>query len=57
MTKKKWCWVATETKKGWRLKLAYGSKDYRVVGALLKEEAIEEITQKGKTVFIHLKGN
>lgn len=52
----KWCWVATETKKGWRVKLAYGSKDFRVVGLLLSQKEIIKVTGKrGKIVFIHLK--
>ncbi len=59
---KKWCWVATEVKGGWRLKLAYGSKDYRLVGAVFKTiEEIKMITKAhdgkviGKIVFVHLK--
>lgn len=51
----KWCWVATETKKGWRLKLAYGSKDYNLKGLLLKYSEIILITHNEKIVFVHLK--
>lgn len=58
-TNKKWCWVATEVKGGWRLKLAYGPKDYNLKGLILKSyEAVEEITgTKGKVVFVHLKNS
>lgn len=57
MKGKKWCWVATETKKGWRLRLAFGRKDYKLTGLLLKEESdVKAITgTKGKIVFVHLK--
>jgi len=53
---KKWCWVGTETKKGWRLKLAYGSRDFNLKGLLLKEKELIQVTGKrGKLVFVHLK--
>lgn len=53
---KKWCWVATEVKEGWRLKLMYGSKDYNLSGLVLSMEQIIQVTGKrGKVVFIHLK--
>ncbi len=55
---KKWCWVATEVKGGWRLKLAYGPKDYNLKGLVLKtEEEVEAIVngEGGKIVFVHLK--
>ena len=54
---KKWCWVATETKNGWRLKLAYGNKDYNLKGLVLKTDEVNAITLNkiGKTVFVHLK--
>lgn len=56
MKLKKWCWLATETKKGWRLKLALGNKDYNLVGALFESEKdIKKIARSGKIVFIHLK--
>jgi len=56
MKNKKWCWVATETKNGWRLKLACGSRDYKVVGILLDQKSIIEVTgTRGKIVFVHLK--
>lgn len=53
---KKYCWVSTETKKGWRLKLAYGARDYSLQGLLLSQKETIEITGKrGKIVFVHLK--
>lgn len=53
---KKWCWVATEVKGGWRLKLAYGSKDYYLSGLVLNQKSLINITGKrGKIVFLHLK--
>ena len=55
---KKWCFVAKEVKGGWRLKLAYGSKDYSVRGIIFKKmEDIEQLTHDGKVVFIHLKNS
>lgn len=57
-TSKKWCFVAREVKGGWRLKLAYGSSDYPVSGAVFKKmEEIEQLTHDGKVVFIHLKNS
>ena len=54
--KKKWCWVAKEVKGGWRLKLAYGSKDYNLSGLVLNMKQIIQVTGKrGKIVFVHLK--
>lgn len=53
---KKWCFVAKEVKGGWRLKLAYGSKDHPVRGIVFnKMEEVEQLTHDGKVVFIHLK--
>ena len=55
---KKWCWVATEVKGGWRLKLAYGSKDFNLVGAVFKtmEEIKKILGEDGNNlVFSHLK--
>lgn len=54
---KKWCWLATETKKGWRLKLCYGLRDFNVVGFIVKDitEIITMTGRKGKIVFVHLK--
>lgn len=53
---KKWCFVATEGEGGWRLKLAYGSKDFPVRGIIFKKmEEVEQLTHSGKVVFVHLK--
>jgi len=50
----KWCWVAMETKKGWRLKFC-ADKDYPVRGALFgDEEQIKKVVQAGKIVFVRL---
>lgn len=57
-TTKKWCFVAKEVKGGWRLKLAYGSKDYPIRGIIFKKmEEIQQLTHDGKVVFIHLKNS
>lgn len=55
----KWCWVSTETKNGWRLRLALGGQDFRLSGLLLRTEAdVKRVTgTKGKIVFVHLKDN
>lgn len=56
MKNTKWCFVAKEVKEGWRLKLAYGAKDYPVRGITFKTvEEIEQLTHDGKVVFVHLK--
>lgn len=57
MKNKKWCWLAIEVKGGWRLKLCYGSKDFKLVGAIFKTvEEIETIIEtENKIVFVHLK--
>ena len=58
MQNTKWCFVATEVKGGWRLKLAYGAKDYPVKGIVFTTmEEVEQITHDGKVVFIHLKNS
>ena len=50
------CWVATEIKGGWRLKLAYGPKDYNLKGLVLKTMTqVEDIAGSINTVFVHLK--
>lgn len=55
ITKQKWCWVATQTKDGWRLKIAIGNKDIRLEGLLLV--SVEEVKKvaKGNIVFVHKK--
>jgi len=54
---KKWCWLATETKNGWRIKFCIGSKDYPLRGMLFS--STKEIYEKvcGNIVFVHLKDN
>lgn len=52
----KWCWVATETKQGWRIKLAIGNKDFPISSLLLdNEQSVKTLIVRGKVVFIHLK--
>ena len=54
LEKKKWCWIASQTKSGWRLKLAIGENkkdDIRLEGLLLSsEEEVKKIV-KGSIVF------
>ena len=58
MKNTKWCFVAKEVKGGWRLKLAYGAKDYPLSGAIFKEmEEVEQLTHDGKVVFLHLRNS
>ena len=60
VNKYKWCWLSTETKQGWRLKLSAGSKNYNLVGAVFSSiEEVEKVINgtDGKIVFIHLKNN
>ncbi len=55
---KKWCWVATEIKGGWRLKLEAGSETYNLSGLVLTTmEAVKEITGGHRIVFAHLKNS
>jgi len=55
--KKKACWVATERKKGWRLKLSVGNKDFPVRGLLLaSRDDVEIVTYDLGTVYVHLSG-
>ena len=54
--KAKACWLATETRKGWRLKLCVGPMDYPVRGLLLDSDAeVRKVMEKLGTVFVHLK--
>lgn len=56
--KQKFCWLATQTKNGWRLKLCIGNTDYPIKGLLAKtEKDIKEIIKFGGIVFVHLKDN
>lgn len=50
------CWIATEVKGGWRLKLSYGPRDYNLKGLVLKTyEQVDAIAGSTPIVFIHLK--
>jgi len=54
MILKKWCWVATETRKGWRVKFA-ADKDYLLKGTLFKSvKDVEKVLYSGKIVFVHM---
>jgi len=56
LKKVKWCWVATETKAGWRLKMAIGENsktDIRLEGLLLASESEVKKIVKGNIVFVH----
>ena len=56
MKNKKWCWLATEVRGGWRLKLGVGNNEFVVKGLILGQKDIINITGKrGKIVFLHLK--
>jgi hypothetical protein len=55
MRLKKWCWLATETKNGWRLKFC-ADKDYAVTGALFTNIGqVKKVVGLEKIVFVHLK--
>jgi hypothetical protein len=55
MNKQKACWVATETRKGWRLMLSVGPYDYPVRGLLVADKNdIAKIVKGLGTVFVHL---
>lgn len=54
--KSKWCFVATEVKDGWRLKLCIGKNDFPISGIVIKSmEDIASLTHDGKVVFVHKK--
>ena len=53
ITKSKWCWVAKETKGGWRLALAIGKQDIRLEGLILANENEVKKVAKGNIVFVH----
>jgi hypothetical protein len=55
VNKQKACWVSTQTRKGWRLKLSVGPYDYPVRGLLVEDKNdIEKIVTRLGTVFVHL---
>jgi hypothetical protein len=56
--KAKWCWVATQTRAGWRLKLCVGSRDFPVRGLLLDSVGdVSKVTRgaPGKVVYVHMR--
>jgi hypothetical protein len=62
--KTKWCWVAKETNRGWKLKLCIGNRDLKIVNPNKKyfksTKAVENFCDSicnsdGKIVFVHLK--
>lgn len=56
-SKHKWCWVATETRQGWRLKLAIGNRDYKIAGLLLASaDEVEKVCgrSQGNVLYIWL---
>lgn len=56
--KKKFCWVATETSKGWRLAAEVGNKRYPLKGlVVMGREDISALLDKGGVVFVHLKNS
>ena len=62
MSKSKWCWLATEVKGGWKLKLEIGKYTFKPVpNEIFKTVKATEnfansfIQSDGKMVFIHLK--
>lgn len=57
LTKKvKFCWVATETRKGWRVAASVGNKNYNLRGLLLSSrEDVGHLLERGGVVFVHLK--
>jgi hypothetical protein len=56
--KKKFCWVATETAKGWRLAAVIGNAKYNLKGlVLIGREDVDALLNKGGVVFVHLKNS
>ena len=54
----KFCWVATETRKGWRVAAAVGKKNYNLRGLLLSSrEDVGRLLERGSVVFVHLKNS
>lgn len=54
----KWCWVATQTRRGWRLALWVGDQRHPVRGLLLvKYDDVVKIVGRGKTVYVLMKGS
>lgn len=50
----KWCWLARETRAGWRLTFC-ADRDHAVRGLLLgSEDDVKRVTGDAPTVFVHL---
>lgn len=60
---KKWCWLAKETSKGWRLSLEIANKSLKSQGFSLTTREVKnyvalvsgEYAAENKIVFVHLK--
>lgn len=53
--KGKACWVARETKHGWRLKLSVGADDYPIGGLLIKNrDGVDKVTTDLNVVFVEM---
>ena len=53
--KAKWCWLARQTRKGWRLGLCIGSAPPLYVPVWFEsEKEINRVLQSGKTVFVEM---
>jgi len=55
LTKRKFCWMANETKKGWKLGLCVGSKTSYMRFLFHSEKEVKKVFDKSNIVFIHLK--
>lgn len=55
ITKHKWCWLAKEYKKGWRLGLCIGNQKTKWLPFwFYSEDDISKVVKDNKTVYIHL---
>lgn len=51
----KWCWMARQYKKGWRIYLCIGNSNNPVDGVWFKDpENFKKILPKNKIVFVYL---
>ena len=54
-TTAKWCWVARETRKGWRLGLCVGNAPSRYLDYWFCDpKDISRVLRNGKTVFVEM---
>lgn len=53
--KAKWCWLAKEYAKGWRLGLCVGNEPTRWLQFWFAMKDIAKIVCQGKTVYVHMK--